>query len=415
MADQSIPSTSDDAPLAGVAFVIAGLTIFSLQDVIVKSLSDAYPAHQIVFLRGLVGLLPILLLIRFESGTWSLRNARPYLCLLRGLLGFVCFMSYYLAVAALPLAVAVTLFFASPLFVTGLVGPVLGEKVGWRRWLAVLAGFAGVVAIVRPADGSFDPAMGFGVFAALSYAAMVLLTRIIGKSVSGSTMSLYSMLVFIAASGLLGLLLGDGSLAGGGHPSGEFLLRAWAWPTWRDAGLIAVCGVIAGLGIYFLTKSVLGSPSPPRSRPSSIARCLGASSGAMSSRPGPICRIRPSGWAIGSLAGGGHPSGEFLLRAWAWPTWRDAGLIAVCGVIAGLGFYFLTQAYRVSKPSTVAPFEYCALPWGVLWGYVFWSDLPDTATWLGIGLIAGAGLYIAHREGIRGRRVASSRPLRPKI
>lgn len=326
MADESLSLPSEDAPLAGVAFVVTGLTIFSLQDVIIKGLSDGYPAHQIVFLRGLVGLLPILLLIRLEAGRWSFRSERPYMSVLRGLLGFTCFTAYYLAVAALPLAVAVTLFFSSPLFVTALAGPVLGERIGWRRWLAVLVGFAGVLAIVRPDGGALDPAMAFGIFAAVTYAVMVLITRRIAKRVSGSTMSLYAMLTFIAASGLLGLLLGDGR-----------------------------------------------------------------------------------------FAGGGHPSSEFLLRAWVLPGWRDAGLIAVCGLIAGVGFYCLSQAYRVAAPSTVAPFEYCALPWAVLWGFLFWAEIPRPTTWLGIFLIVAGGLYIVHREGARGRRMVSSRPLRPKI
>ena len=110
-----------------------------------------------------------------------------------------------------------------------------------------------------------------------------------------------------------------------------------------------------------------------------------------------------------------HPSAHFLLRAWVVPSLRDAGLIALCGLIAGAGFYFLTQAYRVASPSLVAPFEYCGLPWAVLWGFLFWDELPVVTTLAGIVLIVGSGLYIIRREAVRGRKTFTGRSLRPRV
>ena len=78
--------------------------------------------------------------------------------------------------------------------------------------------------------------------------------------------------------------------------------------------------------------------------------------------------------------------------------WGDFGLLALFGLIAGIGFYCLSQAYSVAAPSLVAPFEYASLPWALLWGYVFWGDLPGPATILGILLVVASGLYIIRRE-----------------
>ena len=109
-----------DTPLKGIAYLITGVTVFSIQDVIIKSLSDNYPAHEIVFVRGLVALVPLLIIARLETGNWTLRAQRPFLVLLRGLAGFVSYTTYYLALTVLPLADTATLFYSSPLFVTAL-------------------------------------------------------------------------------------------------------------------------------------------------------------------------------------------------------------------------------------------------------------------------------------------------------
>jgi len=316
----------EDSTLRGVVLLGIGVAIFSIQDVIIRSLSGGYPVHEIVFVRCLVGLLPLLIFVRLDGGWQALRIHRPVLVVLRGVAGFTSYTAYYMAIASMPLAKVVTLNYTSPLFVTALAVPILGEVVGARRWSAVLAGFLGVVVIMRPDAGEIDPAFLLAVLAAVSYAVMVLITRLIGRSNSGSGLSVFSMVVFIVLSGLIGLAIGDGGFDSEAHASAHFLLRAWVMP--------------------------------------------GA---------------------------------------------RDFGLMVVCGVIAGIGFFCLTQAYRVAQPSAIAPFEFSALPWAVLWGYLFWAELPAGATWIGLFLIVGSGLYIVHREAIRGRKVVSRQPLRPRI
>ncbi len=97
------------------------------------------------------------------------------------------------------------------------------------------------------------------------------------------------------------------------------------------------------------------------------------------------------------------PSLAFLTRPWITPTPSDAALMMACGVIAAVGLTLLTQAYRIGEAQAVAPFEYSAMIWGVLYGWLFFHDWPDAVGWLGIAIIIGAGLYVLYRETARPR------------
>ena len=80
------------------------------------------------------------------------------------------------------------------------------------------------------------------------------------------------------------------------------------------------------------------------------------------------------------------------------PSQHDLLLMMACGLIAALGLTFLTQAYRIAQANIVAPFEYSAMIWGVVYGWAFWGDWPDTVAWTGIFMIIWAGIYVLWRE-----------------
>ena len=89
-----------------------------------------------------------------------------------------------------------------------------------------------------------------------------------------------------------------------------------------------------------------------------------------------------------------HPSLAFFLREWQLPSQSDLFLFVIIGLIAAGGYYFLSQAYRLGQPSTIAPFEYIAVPLSVVWGYVFWKDILELQAVIGMILIVVSGLYI---------------------
>jgi len=99
-------------------------------------------------------------------------------------------------------------------------------------------------------------------------------------------------------------------------------------------------------------------------------------------------------YGSGRFAADSHPAMAFLTRGWVSPPPGDLLLMGACGLIAAIGLTLLTQAYKMAPSSAVAPFEYSFMFWGLLWGWMFWRDLPDAMGWIGIAVIIAAGLYV---------------------
>ncbi|MCA9916220.1 MAG: DMT family transporter, partial [Anaerolineae bacterium] len=102
-----------------------------------------------------------------------------------------------------------------------------------------------------------------------------------------------------------------------------------------------------------------------------------------------------------------HPSIAFLFRAWAMPGLLDLLIMFGLGLVWAVGMYFVARAYSTAQASVAAPFEYIALPISAMWGFLFWQEIPTTATWIGAALTVGSGLYILFREQ-RGRSVKAT-------
>lgn len=294
------------APLAGILSLLLGLAVFSVQDLILKILSGRFPLYEIMLVRGLVGLPLLALMVRAEGGLRLLATPGLPAMLLRGVVMFVAYASFYLALAALPLPTSVALYFSGPLFITLLSVLVLGERVGMVGWTAVILGFAGVLVMVRPGSGLFDWASLLPVLSGLTYGISMVAARRMGARETAGAMAFWGNAVFLAIAAVMALAFAGGS-------SGEGL----------------------------------------------------------------------------------HPSLAFLLRGWEPVALNDLGLMAATGVIAAVGLWLLTTAYRLAEASTVAPFEYTAMIWGVVWGWTIWGEWPDTLGWVGIAAIVGTGLAMA--------------------
>ncbi|MGB1390929.1 MAG: EamA family transporter, partial [Paracoccaceae bacterium] len=135
---------------AGILFIMAGMAAISVNDMMIKQLSGGYPLHEIVFARSFIGLLFSLIIVQIEGGFSILKTRQPGLHAIRGMLVVISNMTFFLALATLPLADATALFFVAPLFITVLSIPLLGEKVGPLRIGAVVVGFVGVLLMQRP-------------------------------------------------------------------------------------------------------------------------------------------------------------------------------------------------------------------------------------------------------------------------
>ncbi|MEM7293029.1 MAG: DMT family transporter [Pseudomonadota bacterium] len=252
---------SDSRPLAGISMLLVALFLFSIQDIVIKSFSGHYSVLQIVYVRCIVGLSLLFFLLGLRRTIRLSRSKRPTLAFARGLLGFTSYLGYYMAMASLPLAELVSIVFTAPIFVTVLSALLLREKVGVRRWSAVMVGFIGVLIVVGPEglSGNLAVILAFG--AALTYACSTILTRFLSPHDEPITISLYSMVMFVVGSVVISVAIGFSGDNAVTHPSLQFLLRDWAMPTAIDLSLMVFIGAIWSMGMYLLARSYCVAPA----------------------------------------------------------------------------------------------------------------------------------------------------------
>jgi drug/metabolite transporter (DMT)-like permease len=181
--------------------------------------------------------------------------------LARGLLNFVAYTAYYLGLAYLPLADTIALFFTNPLFITLTAVLILRERVSTASLVAVAAGFAGVLLVVKPGGTGFDLAALLPVLGALGYALSMIAAGRLGRTESAAAMAFWGNVCFLLFALVLSAIYGSGSLAGASHPSLAFLTRGWVTPPLNDLLLMASCGLIAAIGLTLLTYAYRIAPS----------------------------------------------------------------------------------------------------------------------------------------------------------
>jgi drug/metabolite transporter (DMT)-like permease len=289
-------SATRDGNLRGILNMLAAVATFSVMDLSIKQLSASYPEIQVTFLRGAAS-LPLLILATLAQGKW--RELIPHrwdLHVVRGILGVLMLWLFVFAVKALSLADAYSLFMSAPLLMTALSVPLLRERVGWRRWCAVLVGLVGVIIVLRPTGSSWITLGGFAALgAALGYAISALTIRILSRTDTGAATVVWS-LVFVTLI------------------SGAFCLAHWI----------------------------------------------------------PLSR--------------------------AHVPW----LVAL-GVSGAIGQHLITRAFRSANPAVLAPLEYTALAWGMLFDWIFWATAPSLRMLTGAAIIIASGTYVIHRERITAR------------
>lgn len=199
------PSEPQDAALLGIGLVVAAVLSFSISDALAKSMTAQLPPVEIAWLRW-CGFVVLVLPALATSRGRVLRSRAPGLQVLRslGLVGSSVFI--IVAFAYLPMATATATSFVSPLFVTALSIPFLGERVGVRRWAAVLVGLVGVLIIVRPGGAGVSSASLLPLLSAASWAVALICTRRTRGSDGAMTAMAYSALVgFAVLSALVAL------------------------------------------------------------------------------------------------------------------------------------------------------------------------------------------------------------------
>ena len=235
-----------DNPRLGITLIVTSSLTFALMNAVVKLVSARLGPIEIGFFRQLFSMLPVISFVAHQGGISVLRTRRPFGHLFRGMIGNSAMIIFFLSVARLPLADANALSFASPLFVTALSMPLLGEAVGKHRWSAVAVGFIGVLIMTNPSGAIFGGGAGIGaamgVLAAFMSALMTITIRQLNKTEPPVTIVFY-----FATIGTVFF--------------GSMLAFFWVAPTpWEWAGLVAV-GLIGGLSQLLMTYAYRHAPA----------------------------------------------------------------------------------------------------------------------------------------------------------
>ncbi|MCW2243247.1 DMT family transporter [Azospirillum canadense] len=230
----AMPARRDD-PLRGILLVVVAVFFFSCSDATAKYLSQTLPSIEIGWMRY-VGFSTLLLPLMMRGGPEVVRTARPGLQVLRGLgmLGSALF--FIMGMRYLPLAEAAATSYVSPVFVTILSILILNEKIGVRRWAAVLVGLMGVLIVIRPGGAAFQPAAIFPILSAMSWATGVVITRKMTGQERPATTLIWTALTGLAV--LTALLPFD-----------------FAVPTWREIALGGLIGVVSTIAQWLLVQA----------------------------------------------------------------------------------------------------------------------------------------------------------------
>jgi drug/metabolite transporter (DMT)-like permease len=193
-----------DRPVRGILLMLAAVALFSFMDAVLKVLAVRYPALQVTALRGAAS-LPFVLLPALVTGDWrSLVPVRWGMHLLRGLLALAMVAGFVWAIRLLSLADAYAVFFVAPLLVAALSAPLLGERVGWRRWLAIAVGLLAVLFMLQPGGSSLTT---LGLLAALgsavAYALSAIMVRLLTRTETTGSMVLSFLVLLLLFAGVL--------------------------------------------------------------------------------------------------------------------------------------------------------------------------------------------------------------------
>ncbi len=290
---------TENAPL-GIMMMLVSVFIFSILNLLVKLTAERYPLAEVTFFRNLLALVPVGIAVAMSGGLVSLRTQLPLGHLWRSVIGLTAMSLMFWSFHLLPLGTAIAFNFTSPLFLTALSVPLLGERVGLFRWMAVAVGFGGTLIMLRPTGDVFEMGTLVALGAAVCQSLAMVTIRQLSRTEPPTTIVFYFTLI-------------------------TTLLCALAQPfVW----------------------------------------------------------VTPRGW--------------------------DWLLLAGCGLTGGVAQLFMTRAYAMAPAAVVAPFNYAALLFALLFGWMFWDEIPDAWTLVGAAVVAASGLYILHRETVRRSAVTTS-------
>ncbi|WP_119420083.1 DMT family transporter [Desertibaculum subflavum] len=300
------PAPTPAHTLKGIAFMTAAATVFPVMNATVKYLTQFYPVVETIWARSLGHFLFVIALFAPSMGWRLFRTGFPKIQLTRSFLLLASTACFFFAISMISLADATSITFTAPFIIVALSGPMLGERVGFARWACVVAGFAGMLIVVRPGGDVAHWASFLVVGSATCYALYQIFTRKVAGVDAPETTVTYSALV---ATLLMTLLVP----------------LHWRTPEslWHFA-LFVSTGLLGGLGHYCVARALYWGQASVVSN-FNYVQLLGAA-------------------ALGYLMFGHFPD--------AW-TWIGAAVIVASGIAIAV---LETRRVRSARnPGTAAP------------------------------------------------------------
>ena len=248
--------------LKGVIYILSGMFIISFQDIAIKILSTNTNLFLIFLFRSVIGVIIILLFLKFTKRSIVFKTHFPLLTLVRCLLLFIGFSCFFISLSVLSYPIAVTLFFASPLFVTILSKLILQENIGFRRWGAVLVGFVGVYLVMNPKLNNLNIYTLFPVFTAIAYAATIIIQHKTADKDSLFAQTFHILFAAILFSLVAGIVLGNGQFDIYESEALQFMFRKWDISFDTSLALLISLGFTFSIGISSIFQAYrIASPS----------------------------------------------------------------------------------------------------------------------------------------------------------
>jgi drug/metabolite transporter (DMT)-like permease len=223
--------------------MLVAVGAFACMDSLLKFLAGHYPAMQVSAMRGFASLPFILVPLVFSRSFAEMKPVRWKMHLVRGLLSVFVLGTFVYAIRVLSLADAYAIFLSAPLIVTALSVPVLRERVGWHRWLAIGIGLCGVLVMLRPSASGLMTLGAVAAFvSAVAYAVSAVMVRVLTKTDTNTSVVFWSMTIMTLVSA-------------------SIALPVWKGIRPEHIGWIVLTGAIGALAVHMLTQAFRSAPA----------------------------------------------------------------------------------------------------------------------------------------------------------
>ena len=246
----------------GIILILISMLVFSVQDGIMKHIFSFVSLYEVYLVRTVVSVILILFYLKLTNKPIVFKTQYPLLTFIRVILFFFGFSSFYVSLTVLPLGFATALFFVTPFLITIFAHFFLKEKIGIRRWSAVVVGFIGVYITLNPDFNNFNYLSLLPILCAFCYSlSMIIIKKTSDKdSVYTQTFTFYFGAIIFST--IFYFLIGDGQYNTSDHPASQFIFREWFVDLESSILFMVATGLTATVAFLLLfTAYSIASPA----------------------------------------------------------------------------------------------------------------------------------------------------------